>query len=472
MTRPAIRFCILAALSLIAELGCSAEGTPRPGSGSGDGGASTMDAGPPPDGALPRPPDGWMDGPLTRDQFCMGKGPPVRVGDDSMPVAVCAGTIASRVFSSSLCTCTDANIAGYLRTRSFHSGMGTTDTASGAPVGINQRYVTGGYADVGGTFTIAGTEGVTFAGYLKVGGDFKIAGNVEAAGYITIERDAWVAGNIRALGVLDVSRDLRQPSGRSLMAFPQIGGSHIREAVTVNPPCDCTETGLIDIDGIVDAARTNNDNADIGLPTNELSNVVGIGVDRTLPCGRFYIDSVGGLGGITLHIPGRTALFVGGDVNAVGAFEIEMGPEGELDLFIKGNLLSIGAGSFGHRDRPAATRIYVGGSGDVTLIGASGFVGNVYAPHARITAPGATTVYGSLFGRQVDMPGYLEVRYDRAILEAGDACDNPEDCTRCSNTCPNNQACVAGECRACSTDADCCEPLVCYPDGSCGPLLL
>jgi hypothetical protein len=32
----------------------------------------------------------------------------------------------------------------------------------------------------------------------------------------------------------------------------------------------------------------------------------------------------------------------------------------------------------------------------VTLIGASGFVGNVYAPNARITAVGDGEVYGSL----------------------------------------------------------------------------
>lgn len=471
------RIVIASSLFFVANFAaCSCSAAPG---ARGDGGGVGSDLGALVDGA-PRTDlgggetDANVDAHIDRAAFCMGMGPPVTVGDDTLGTVTCAGAIATRVFNNSVCSCEDTGVIGYLRTRSFDSGMGTSDTGAGAPVGVDRQYTTGGYADVGGSFTVSGATGVGFAGYLKVGGDARFAGDVNAAGYIDIARDFWVLGNVTNLGLLQVARDLHQPPGRTLATFPLIGGTTDRGAFAVSPPCDCTPEHIVDIDAIVAAGALRNDNADVGLSTSLLSNVIGIGVDITLPCGRYYVDSIGGLGSITLHVPGRTALFVGGDVNALGVFDIDLGPSGEIDIFVAGGLLSIGAGSYGDRARPARTRIYVGGSGDVTVVGASGFVGNVYAPHARITALGATTVYGSLFGRQIDMPGYLDVHYDRAILDVGADCPPPDGgCAMCGGVgCADRTACIAGVCTACSSDADCCAPLVCYPDGTCGSLIL
>jgi hypothetical protein len=449
-----------------------------------DGGSGTTDTGPLPDGARPdtelpevdanAPIDGNVDAWLDREAFCMGMGPPVIVGDATLGTDTCAGSIATRVFNNSVCSCLDTNVVGYLHTRSFDSGLGTMDTGAGAPVGVDRNYLTGGYADIGGSFVVSGAAGVTFGGYLKVGGDARFAGNVNAAGYIDIARDFWVLGNVTNIGLLSVARDLHQPSGRTLATFPDIGGSTIHGSFTVDPPCDCLPEDIVDISGIVAEGMLHNDNADVGLSTSVLSNVVGIGVDITLPCGRYYLDRIGGLGSITVHVPGRTALFIGGDVDALGVFDIDLGSDGELDMFIAGDLLSIGAGSYGDRARPAATRIYVGGTGDVTVVGASGFVGNVYAPHARITALGSTIVYGSLFGNEIAMPGYLDVHYDRAILDVDADCPPPDGgCEMCGGAgCTDHTACIAGECTSCTADADCCAPLVCYPDGTCGSLLI
>jgi hypothetical protein len=414
--------------------------------------------------------DAWLD----REAFCMGMGPPVIVGDATLGTDTCAGSIATRVFNNSVCSCEDTNVVGYLHTRSFDSGVGTMDTAAGAPVGVDRNYLTGGYADIGGSFVVSGTSGVTFGGYLKVGGDARFGGNVNAAGYIDIARDFWVLGNVTNIGLLSVDRDLHQPSGRTLATFPDIGGSTIRGSFAVDPPCDCAHADIVDIAGIVAEGMLHNDNADVGLSTSYLSDIVGIGEELTLPCGRYYVDSIGGLGSITVHVPGRTALFVGGDVNSLGVFDIELGPEGELDLFVAGSLLSVGAGSYGDRAHPARTRIYIGGTSDVTIVGAEGFVGNVYAPNARITAVGATTVYGSLFGRRIDMPGYLDVHYDRAILDVDVDCPPGDDgCAMCGGEgCTDHTACIAGACTSCTADSDCCAPLVCYPDGTCGSLLI
>ena len=61
----------------------------------------------------------------------------------------------------------------------------------------------------------------------------------------------------------------------------------------------------------------------------------------TFNCGRFYLDRVGGNGKLTFQINGRTALFVGGDVNLGSGLTINLGPSGELDLFIKGGLTDV-----------------------------------------------------------------------------------------------------------------------------------
>ena len=122
------------------------------------------------------------------------------------------------------------------------------------------------------------------------------------------------------------------------------------------------------------------------------------------------------------------------------------------------------------RDRRSSRRA---GTHTVTLIGASGFVGNVYAPNAEITAVGDTEVYGSLYGGSISMPGYLSIHYDRSILDVNRDCPPPPGMCSCmpGAGCSDHHACIGGACASCRTDADCCAPLVCFPDGTCGDLL-
>jgi hypothetical protein len=443
--------------------GCGGANVWGPGGEGGGGGTVVQDG---------------REGTIVDDDFCPAGGPLVDVPDMGGEIEVdrCTGEVAERVFGHAICSCADTNVAGYLTTRSFDSDVDPEALSeSGGPVGVNGQYLTGGYADVGGTFVVAGAQSLTFAGYVRAGGDLEVGGDVTAAGYINVLRDAWFAGDVLVPGYTEVARDLYQPPGKSMLTVLDVGGERHDQSFAVEPPCPCGPADVIDIGAMVEAARLDNDNAAVGLDPGALANVVGIGVEIELPCGRFYLDSVGGLGGITLRMDGHTALFVGGDVDAVGALDVELGPEGELDLFIAGNLVTIGAGSFGDRSRPSATRVYIGGAGDVVLVGASEFVGNVYAPRSRITSVGAAFVYGSIFGQTIDIPGALIVSYDLDILEVGEDCGQPDaepgDCDRCDSSCPGNRACVDGACVDCRTDADCCEPLVCWPDGTCGPLM-
>lgn len=457
------------ALLLCAISGCSAGSVPA-GSGSSPG----PGGGP----GEPGTPTGERPGPSESADGCPPGGPIVDIPDlrGTVTVDACTGAVAERVFGNAICSCGDTTVAGFLHTRSFDSADGDPAVLddSGGPVGVNRTYVTSGYADVGGTFVVAGADSLAFAGFLRAGGDLRLGGDAEAAGYIDVARDAWLAGDVTVPGYVAIHRDLHQPAGRSMLTVLDVAGETRSEPFTVAPPCPCAPSEIIDVRRVVADARGANDNAAIGLDPGALANVVGVGVEIELPCGRFYLDAIGGLGGITLRLDGHTAIFVDGDVEAIGALDVVLGPRGELDLFIAGDLKTIGAGSFGDRRRPAASRIYVDGDGEVALTGAAEFVGNLYAPGSRITSIGAAFVHGSIFGREIEIPGALSVVYDRQILEVGDDCGDPDDgCDEpCDRDCPGGLTCVEGGCGECRSDDDCCAPDVCLPDGTCGSLLI
>jgi len=389
-------------------------------------------------------------------------------GATSTTFETCTGRIAETKFLNALCTCNDATVAGYLKTRSFDSVRGgPTDT--GGSVGINHIYAnTTGYTDVGGALTIAGQDPLNFAGYLQVGGAFRAAGNIVVAGYTKLWSDAWLGGNFTDLGPVTIKGNLH--SAGVMSAIPlMVSGTKSQEAVSVANPCPCEPKDLLNVGALVDNAKNNNDNAANGIKANMLNAVVG-NVEVNLPCGRFYFERIGGLGNIIVNVTGRVAIFIDGPLEAAGNVEFRLANAGEVDIFVKGDLVLVGRAVFGNKERPAASRIYVGGSGDVLLIGADGFVGNLYAPQSKVTAVGYLQVYGSVFAKDFLIPGYANFTYDRAIQHAGDGCDvpppPPNTCDVCGS-CTGGTACVNGTCGSCRTDSDCCSPLVCTTSGAC-----
>jgi hypothetical protein len=452
-------------------VGFACTGAPAPG---GDHDATPVDVSAP-DAASSAPRAEDAAPPSEDAGFCSGSGPVVELPLPSpeTPRESCAGGVAERVFTYALCTCEDLSLAGFLQTRSRDSGRpGEDSVAAGAAVGLNRDYRSGSYTDVGGSFTVAGTEGpLALAGFLDVRGDASIASSMESAGYVSVARDAYVAGDIRLAGLLTVGRNLHQPPGRALAAVPFVSGRRVSEPVTVAPPCDCPASPIVDVPALTEGARTDNDNASIGLDPRALEAVVG-DVEQTLPCGRYHLTSIGGLGRVRLAIRGRVALFVSGDVQTVGALELDLAPDAEIDVFVAGTIRGVGWGRFGGGDRPAAVRVYVGGAEDITLVGAESFVANLYAPRARVLTDGAMFVEGAIFARAVEARGSLTVHYDRAIHRAGDDCPDvpPGLCEVCDGSC-GSEACVDGECGRCRSDADCCAPSVCL-EGSCQSLLI
>jgi hypothetical protein len=344
------------------------------------------------------------------------------VADDPLVGGACSGQVAEDTFASALCSCEDTNIAGYLRTRSYREDDAAGDLL--ANVGVNRNYITTGYANVGGSFTVAGPRDVLFGGLLSAGQDLLLEPAADVAGVVDVGRDAWLGNELRAFGRVAITRDLYADGGAGFrgIALVDVGGERRTQDVSIEPPCACGAGEIIDVAALVDEAEQQNDNASIGLDAGELNVVAGIGAQITLPGGRYYVDQIGGIGGVTLNVSGKTALFIGDDLLATGAFRVELEPDAELDIFVRDNLVITGAALFGDRERPSATRVYVGGTGDVAVAGYGAFVGNLYAPTANVLVGGFGQIYGSLFGKNINAAGFLSVGYDAAIQTRGEEC--------------------------------------------------
>jgi len=341
----------------------------------------------------------------------------------------CAPRLGAETFTSAVCSCEDTSVAGYLKTESFASSgrdlleLAGADLAPGS-VSVNGNYATAGYADVSGSFTVAGERDIAFGGYLRAGEDVRVGPGLDVAGLVDVGRDAFLKRDARVFGRVEIGRDLYLDAGAALngIAIVDVGGERRTQAVSIDPACACAPEQVIDVAALVGAAETDNDNERVGLDVDALNAVVGIGAEATLPGGRYFIQQLGGLGLLTLHVTGKTALFVADDVIATGTFRVALEPDAELDLFVRDNLVITGAALFGDPERPSATRVYVGGTGDVAIAGASTFVGNLYAPSANILVGGLGRVRGALFGKNVIAAGFLDLGYDASIREAGEGC--------------------------------------------------
>jgi len=361
----------------------------------------------------------------------------------------CAGQLAAHTFTHALCTCEDLNFAAVLSTVSFDSSAADKSPVSaGAPVGIGGNYPSA-RSNIGGSLTVAGTARTpTVTGGLDVRGDLRLAGRANIYTQLSVARDTWLVSNVGYWGIVTIGGNLYTGSAGSLIGIgppPFISGAQIPTAFTVGDPCACDQRLDVAMMETLGAEKT--DNVAQGIDPSALVNVTGT-VNFPVPCGRFRFDSIGGPGSLQLTISGRTAIFVDGDVTLSDASQlVVVGPEAELDWFIRGHL-SIGGAKIGDTNRPSATRIY--------------------APNADVDLP-ALGVSGSIYGKNLTMLGGGLVRYDRAILNAGNKCGQPATCDKC-NTCNGGAACKEGTCRPCDSDDDCCAPLVCQAN-ACRPLL-
>jgi len=339
--------------------------------------------------------------------FCDGSGPVFEPPSSSAPSP---GDCQPTLFGAAVCSCSDIRLQGYLR-------AGDPTLARGS-VGANGRIVAEGFVDAAGDLTAAGDGSLGFFGYVRTGGDFEAGGDVNirdqdfVAGYLESGGNVRVDGDLLLLGYAQVGGDFEQPPGRQRPVVMSVDGANVSGPVRIDEPCGCADDELIDLaTPTSEAARDNDNGAAIpALSPGALSAVVGWRRVR-LPCGRYYVDEISGTGFIDIAVEGRVVLFVGGDVRNTGFLRFSLADGAELDLVIGGQFVGTGANAFGDAQRAGDTRVYVAGDGDLQLAGFGLFAGNLYAPRSDIRGTGAVFVQGSLFGRSIEIPGFLDVGY-------------------------------------------------------------
>jgi len=413
-------------------------------------------------------------GGVALDPACVGFVPTLSLGVGEQREETCAGWIARRAFSHAICSCADLDVFAVLGSSPLDSSVPAPledKDRRGAAIGVNGNYSGGEYVRIDGSLTVAGKTAWASRGGIDVAGDLRLPSPVSAAGPILVGRDAWLLEAASSKSLITVLRNLHLgPSGSIGGGGPAIAlGKTSRESFEVAPPCECANDALVDVDGIVSQGMTQNDNRRIGLALDALSDVTSP-KQLTLSCGRFALQRISGESEIALRIAGRVILVVDGDVAAGRKFSLQLEPGAALDLFIGGNLSISGESLIGDNTRPAATRVYVLGAGDIALPGTQRFSANLYAPHAMVTVLALGDVYGAAFGAAVRSLGPLLAHYDRAVLQADTDCavPPPDRCSSCDQ-CGAEKTCVAGVCATCTTDDDCCFPLVCAA-GACQPL--
>lgn len=416
------------------------------GGGGSDGGSSAGDGG-------------------DQAAYCSGKGPPIVVSDASGSAARCTGQVAATAFRYGLCVCNGLAASSAMTIDAFDSSAtGATTFGNGGSAGMNSNINVSNKFSVGGSLQVA--AGVV-VNDLLVGTDLLMNDTLSANSSVTVGKNAQIAGDVKCNGALKIAGSLTYPATRTLSASSQSIGSIVRAPVTVAPPCDCAASSIFDIAGYVSARSQSNDNAAIALDSNRLANYSG---DQTinLPCGRFYLNRIGGQGKVTLNITGRTALFIGGDVNINDAFSVNVGTTGELDLFINGGLTSSAPLNFGNKNTPARVRLYMGGSRNINLAANSVIGGNIYAPSSALVTAGPLEVFGAIFVNSFNPSAAVTIHHDIAILNASQECGGgssgggggtPTMCSKCQDC--GGQACKGGTCGACTSNADCCAPTLC-----------
>ena len=376
---------------------------------------------------------------------CAGGGPPISIG--SGPTG-CLGTLAQTTFRWSLCSCTDLDVSAQLTTDAFDSTTGPYQPGElGGGVAVDRDVTNWSDAvTVGGTLWVAGSGDYSSSGPAsEVKSDMHLAGSWKASTPFTVGGPAYVVGTLSGVTV----------KGKT-------------EPVTaVAPACDCSADQLVPVAAIVQAHRSpNNDDALIGLDEKVFENP-GAPLRLDLPCGNFYFTSIQPSLALTIQVHGRTAIYVEGDVAASSPLAFTLEPDAELDLFIGGTLQASDTLVFGSPNYPALSRAYVGGTAKIALSADVRLAGELYAANSeQLVWSAKNAIYGSIFAGSFRASDVTDIHYDRGVLRAGDGCGGGggTPCGSCEDC--HNQACKDGVCGQCTSDADCCSPLICS-DGSC-----
>ena len=396
---------------------------------------------------------------------CVGGGAPISIGSGPRD---CLGTLAQTTFQWSLCSCTDLDVSAPLTTDAYDSSKGPYKPGElGGGVGVDRDVTHWSQAvAVGGTLWVAGSNAYQSSGPPStVKADMHLGGSWKASSAFAVDGAAYVVGTLSGVTVQGATSAVK----------------------SVPAACDCSASQLVPVAAIVAAHRApNNDNAAINLDATVFESP-GAPLRLDLPCGNYYLTSILTSQALTIYAHGRTALYIDGDVIPSSPLAFALDPDGELDVFIAGTIKSSQTLVIGSPNYPALSRTYVGGTAQLSFSQDVRLAGEFYAANSQLVDWSASNeIYGSVFAGNFKSSQVTDIHYDRAVLRAGDECPpggaggmsgaggssnsgggNAGGTTGCGSCADcHNQACNNGVCGACTTDADCCAPLVCA-GGTC-----
>jgi hypothetical protein len=391
---------------------------------------------------------------------CMGIGPPIIVNVPSG--STCAGNLAQTSFTWALCACENVTINGNLFTDAFDSTQGPyMPGGKGGAVGANGTYNGNQLTEIGGTFWTSATAGLTANQKMTAHQDLYVNGPINCNQVCTVDLDAHINGNLTVNAPMSIAQTLYVPANVTPPA--QVSYKKLVQGpVNIGPACACDPTQLVPVNAIVDARKTNNDNASIALDPAVLDNFGPI-TRLDLPCGNYYLNSIMTNSSLTIVAHGHTALYVGGDITTNQNFEVTVDPAGSFDVFVKGTINTNQKFAVGSLNAPALMRLYLGSTAALTLNQGFQLAGNLYSGLANVTENQTANIYGSIFSKAFDSNQNTLIHYDRAVTFQGQDCPSPSPmpggCGSCYDC--NNQACINGVCTDCTQDSDCCAPLMC-----------
>ncbi len=446
---------------------------------------------------------------------CANGGPPIVV-PTGVGEEVCTGSLGGVTFRFGLCSCTNVGPLGHrLLVDAFDSSVGPyVPGALGGGIGVNNTIQSTARIEASGDFWVFGALGQTTKGEVIVHQRFFNKGKFDYSDLVSINEPSTAAGEDAMIGgaitkgggnhAATVSGQLRTGT-TACGSLPQnfTTGSCVQAAfdTALTPPCDCRSDQLIPVRNIVAhfAIPANNDNALIGLSSSALVSPGGAS-RLDLPCGNYYLDQVSTAGATTIFVHGRTAIYVGGSMVVSQELTFDLAPDATLDIFVAGVLKTSNTLTVGNPAYPRLTRLYFGSAGckgsgtcgsnadccsgvcsggacggggggniseTVSLSGSSNLNGLLYGGYGTVRVTNPLEMNGAIFANYYDASTPTTIHFDKGAVQNGEECPAQPPGVGCSSCrdC-DNQACVGGQCGACTVDSECCAPLRCVA-GAC-----
>ncbi|HEY5926748.1 MAG TPA: hypothetical protein VIV11_33910 [Kofleriaceae bacterium] len=309
-------------------------------------------------------------------------------------------------FQHAVCVCEDLEHVGALFAKDGPSGPGS--------VGINGRTDLVGYSESTGDWiawegfaavgvtvgdSLITSKTLSSVGDVRIGGDAVIGGDLSCVGEVKIGGTLELGGKEHVVGLMDIAK-------RAAYSAP------------AGPPCNCDPSTFFDVEGAIAAAKQ----AATGASSWDQVGAKEI----RLTGGNYYVTSADVIGKTTIYVDATSSVFVDGSLRQVGAEQWKLAPGATLDLFVGGDVASVGQLIVGNPADPAAFRLYIGGSGGTSVgaVGDTRFYGSVYAPRSRVAYVGNAVIVGAIFAKNIAGVGALTIEYGTPSSQPT-SCDPP-----------------------------------------------